>query len=61
MKRREFIALFGATAAWPLTARAQQGKSPRIGVLMLGNPDPAFFLSTFREELQNWAMSKART
>jgi putative ABC transport system substrate-binding protein len=53
MRRREFITLVsGAMVAWPLTAVAQQGKLPRIGVLMLGNPDPAFFLSTFREELR---------
>lgn len=51
MRRRQFIGLAGGVAAWPVLARAQQGKSPRIGVLMLGNPDPAFFLSTFREEL----------
>src|ERR1700690_3471551 len=52
MRRRKFIGLIGgAAAAWPFAARAQQGKLPRIGVLMLGNPDPAFFLSTFREEL----------
>lgn len=51
MRRREFLMLMG-TAAWPAAAAAQSARLPHIGILALGNPDPAPFLKEFSEGLR---------
>lgn len=51
MRRREFIALLGGTAAWTSVARAKEPR--RIGFLCLGNPDPAPFLKALTAGLRD--------
>jgi putative ABC transport system substrate-binding protein len=61
MKRREFLALIAAAgAAMPSAAFSQPAKIPRIGILMLGNPDPEFFLQEFGESLRELGYSEGK-
>src|SRR6266446_2057969 len=65
MRRRDFITLLcGATAAWPVAARAQQGERVRrIGVLLNSAPDdPAAQsrLTAFLQGLQQLGWTHGR-
>ena len=49
IKRREFIAGLGSTAAWPVVARAQQAAMPVVG--FLGGRAAERWLASFRQAL----------
>ena len=64
LRRREFIAGFGGTAAWPLVARAQQGREMRhVGVLMNAaatNAEAQSRLAAFTQTLRQLGWSEGR-
>jgi putative tryptophan/tyrosine transport system substrate-binding protein len=61
MRRREFIALFGGVAAWPLAARAQEAVIPVIGFINSGSPNPyANLLQAFRQGLNEAGLCRRK-
>jgi putative ABC transport system substrate-binding protein len=52
MRRRAFITALGASAAWPLAARAQPAKIPRVGYFWPGFPEPNVGVAGLRQGLQ---------
>src|SRR5262245_13418248 len=59
--RRKVLATLGGAAAWPLAARAQQGKRiPRIGVLLFGTPNTDPNLGAFLRGLRDLGYIEAQ-
>jgi putative ABC transport system substrate-binding protein len=64
VRRRDFIALAGGVAAWPLTARAQQDDRVRhIGVFMNlpeGDPDATRWIAALLKSLDEFGWTEGR-
>ena len=61
MRRREFITLLGGAAAWPVTARAQPGKLPTIGILGSGTAaDQTHWYAGFVQRLRELGWTEGR-
>jgi len=62
MQRRDFIALLGSAAtAGPLSVVAGQGDVGKVGVLLLGYPDPSTFIMGLREGLRDLGYEEGRS
>jgi putative tryptophan/tyrosine transport system substrate-binding protein len=63
MGRREFVALLGGAAAWPLAARAEPDRIRRIGVLTgyaASDPEGQARVGAFRQGLRDLGWTESR-
>ncbi len=64
IRRREFIALFGSAAVWPVSVHAQHSERvQRIGLLMSyleSDPEAQAWYAAFREGLQKLGWTEGR-
>ena len=61
LRRREFVALLGGAAAWPLAVSAQRPAMPVIGLLQSGTPESqANNIATFRKGLNEIGFVEGR-
>ena len=59
MKRREFIALLGGAASWPLAARGQQRKMLRVGFVGM-QPRAASHYANFLKRMAEFGYEEGR-
>jgi putative tryptophan/tyrosine transport system substrate-binding protein len=52
MRRREFLAILGGVAGWPVAGGAQQARAYRVGALLLSNADSDALRRELSEELR---------
>jgi hypothetical protein len=57
VRRREFIALMGASATWPFAARAQQAL-PTVGVMSPASPTTTIFGGLFSKLMKELGVDK---
>jgi putative ABC transport system substrate-binding protein len=59
MRRREFIALIGASVAWPFAARTQQAM-PTVGVVSTASPTTTIFGALFPKLMREFGWEENR-
>ena len=59
VRRRDFVALLGGAAAWPLVSHAQQPAMPVVGYVSSASAD-ASYMAAFRQGLADLGHTEGR-